>query len=207
MLMLVNLDPGKSYLGVYLGSGPCVAAMRTLIETDYDKFEQLFQRELQHRMKGGDPVERLERAWRIYSQWRLAGLGLGGEWERAYLEMDEFDILFGSYNMFHFGARFPLFFGDDALRPVPVDWYSLRLHLYSGNTWVPAGQSNVCRNGHTQDVQDGTTDLSDPIPYYNMQSEKTSAGKPKKGAGKWIPALHPRWNGMKGLNQFRPKFM
>ena len=110
-MMLVNLDPGKSYLGVYLGSGPCVAAMRTLIETDYDKFEQLFQRELQHRMKGGDPVERLERAWRIYSQWRLAGLGLGGEWERAYLEMDEFDLFLGSYNVFHFGARFPLFFG------------------------------------------------------------------------------------------------
>ena len=205
--MLVNLDPGKSYLGVYLGSGPCVAAMRTLIETDYDKFEQLFQRELQHRMKGGDPVERLERAWRIYSQWRLAGLGLGGEWERAYLEMDEFDLFLGSYNVFHFGARFPLFFGDDALRPVPVDWYSLRLHLYSGNTWVPAGQSNVSAGGHMQDVQDGTTDLSDPIPYYNMQSEKTSAGKPKKGAeGKWIPALHPRWNGMKGLNQFRPDY-
>ena len=148
MLMLVNLDPGKSYIGVYLGSGPCVAAMRTLIEDgDYDQFEKVFESDLNGKMKGNNPEEKLERAWRIYSRWRLIRLDLGGEWERAYLEMDEFDILFGSYNMFHFGARFPLFFGDDALRPVPVDWYSLRLHLYSGNTWVPRDKARCLRVG------------------------------------------------------------
>ena len=65
----------------------------------------------------------------------------------------------------------------------------------------------MCINGHQQDVQNGTIDLTYPIPSYNTESKKTSARKSKKGAEGWIPALLPRWNGMKGLNQFRPKFM
>ena len=44
--------------------------------------------------------------------------------------------------------RLPLFFRDDALRPVPQDWYNLRLHLYSGDKDVPAVQSNVRLRGH-----------------------------------------------------------
>ena len=146
--MLVNLMPGKSYLGIFLGSGGCINAMRKLIEDEYDDFERVFESDLARQMKGTDDVEKLERAWRIYSRCRLAEQGFGRKWKRAYLQLDEFDLFMGSYSVFHFGARFPLFFGDDALRQVPLDWYNLRLHLYSGDKNVPAGQSNVLLNGH-----------------------------------------------------------
>ena len=201
MLMLVNLMPGKSYLGIFLGSGGCINAMRELIEVEYDDFESAFKSDLACQMKGTDDVEKLERAWRIYSRCRLAEQGFGRKWKRAYLQLDEFDLFMGSYSVFHFGARFPLFFGDDALRQVPVDWYNLRLHLYSGDKNVPAGQSNVLLNGHQQAVQNDTIPLEDPIPWYDNVTRKTSKRKSKVDQ---IRAFHPRWNGMKALNQFRP---
>ena len=119
-----------------------------LIEEEYDNFEVEFNSDMKDKMKGTDDVEKLERAWRIYSRWRLTALGFGDEWKRAYLELDEFDLFMGSFSVFHFGARFPLFFGDDALLHVPADWYNLRLHLYSGDKDVPAGQSNVRLRGY-----------------------------------------------------------
>jgi len=203
MLMLVNLMPGKSYLGIYLGSGGCVNAMRKLIEEEYDDFESAFKSDLKHRMKGTDEEEMLERAWRIYSRWRLEAEGFGGKWKRAYLELDEFDLFMCSYSVFHFGARFPLFFGDDALRQVPSDWYNLRLHLYSGDKDVPAGQSNVQLKGHKQAVEMDTIALEDPIPLYDPGTKKTSRRKGDTTQQK--PAFHHRWNGIKALNQFRPQ--
>ena len=218
--MLVNLMPGKSYLGIFLGSGGCINAMRELIEVEYDDFESAFKSDLACQMKGTDDVEKLERAWRIYSRCRLAEQGFGRKWKRAYLELDEFDLFMGSYSVFHFGARFPLFFGDDALRQVPVDWYNLRLHLYSGDKNVPAGQSTVLRNGHQQAVQNDTIPLEDPIPWFDKETRKTSKRKSRdkedfenketrktskrKSKPEQIRAFHPRWNGMKALNQFRP---
>jgi hypothetical protein len=63
MLMLVNLIPGKSYLGIFLGSGGCINAMRKLIEDNkYDKFESVFKSDLKQKMKGTDEEEMLERA-------------------------------------------------------------------------------------------------------------------------------------------------
>ena len=194
MLVLMNLMSGKSYLGVYLGSGSCVEAMRTLIDEGwYDAFENFFTRHLVEKMSGTDPKEKLERAWRIFSMEKLKEQGLEGMWKRAYLELDEFHLFVGSYGVFHFGARFPLFFGDDALRDVPLDWFSLRLHLYSGDDWVPAKDSNMCAAGHRHPVQAETIALEDPIPLMG-------------GSREWKPAFHPRWEGMKALNQFRPKF-
>ena len=140
--------------------------------------------------------------WRIYSRCRLEALGFGGKWKCAYLELDGFDLFMASFSMFHFGARFPLFFGDDALRPVPQDWYNLRLHLYSGDKDVPAGQSNVRLRGHKQPVQNDTIALDDPIPWFDPEPE-TSTSK-RKEKPELIRAFHPRWNGMKTLNQFRP---
>jgi hypothetical protein len=203
MLMLVNLMPGKSYLGIFLGSGGCVDAMRKLIEYEYDAFESAFQSDLRTGMQGTDDEEKLERAWRIYSRCRLAELGFKAEWKRAYLELDEFDLFMGSYSVFHFGARFPLFFGDDALRQVPVEWYNLRLHLYSGDKYVPAGQSNIYEMGHAQAVQNDTIPLEAPIPWYDPATTRTS----RRGAAEngMMPAFLPRWNGMKALNQFRPR--
>jgi hypothetical protein len=200
MLMLVNLMPGKSYLGIFLGSGGCINAMRKLIEEEYDGFESVFHNDLTKLMKGTDEEEKLERAWRIYSRRRLEELGFGDKWKRAYLELDEFDLFMGSYSVFHFGARFPLFFGDDALRAVPLEWYNLRLHLYSGDKDVPAGQSGVCKNGHAQAVQNDTIPLEDPIPWYDPDTQKTS----RRNGETLIRAFHRRWNGMKALNQFRP---
>jgi hypothetical protein len=204
MLILMNLMEGKSYVGIYLGSGACVNAMRTLILEEYDDFEARFQRELREQMKGTDDEEKLERAWRIYSRYRLEGLGRGAKWRRAYLELDEFDLFMGSVNVFHFGARFPLCFGDDALLDVPLDWYSLRLHLYSGDKWVPAGQSAVSLHGHMQAIQNDTIDLDYPIPEYDPVNRRTLRRKPKAAKAEWMPAFHARWNGMKALNQFRP---
>ena len=203
MLMLVNLMPGKSYLGIFLGSGGCVDAMRELIEKEYDHFESAFWSDLKRVMKGTDDEEMLERAWRIYSRWRLEELGFKAEWKRAYLELDEFDLFMGSYCVFHFGARFPLFFGDDALRQVPVEWYNLRLHLYSGDKFVPRGQSAVLHNGHWQAVQNDTIALEDPIPWYDPVHSTAPRGKEDKSRS--IRAFHHRWNGMKALNQFRPR--
>ena len=200
--MLVNLMPGKSYLGIYLGSGGCINAMRKLIEEEYDDFESAFNSDLKQGMKGTDEEEKLERAWRIYSRWRLAELGFGDKWKRVYLELDELDLFMGSYSVFHFGARFPLFFRDDALRLVPVDWYNLRLHLYSGDKNVPAGQSGVCQNGHVQAVQNDTIPLEAPIPSYDPATNKTS--RRKADTTELKPAFHHRWNGIKAVNQFRP---
>ena len=200
--MLVNLMPGKSYLGIFLGSGGCINAMRKLIEDEYDNFEVKFNSDMKDKMKGTDVVEKLERARRIYSRWRLTALGFGGEWKRAYLELDEFDLSMGSFSVFHFGARFPLFFGDDALLHVPADWYNLRLHLYSGDKDVPAGQSNVHLLGHKQAVQNDTISLEAPIPWFDPETETTTSKRKEKP--ELIPAFHPRWNGMKALNQFRP---
>ena len=200
--MLVNLMPGKSYVGIFLGSGGCINAMRKLIEEEYDGFEHVFHNDLKQLMKGTDEEEMLERAWRIYSRRRLEEQGFGGKWQRAYLELDEFDLFMGSYSVFHFGARFPLFFGDNALRLVPVHWYNLRLHLYSGDKFVPAGQSGISQNGHEQDVQNGTIPLEDPIPLYDPDTKITSTRKDQLNLK---PAFHPRWNGMKALTQFRPR--
>ena len=206
MLMLVNLMPGKSYLGIFLGSGGCINAMRTLIEEEYDAFESAFQSNLKQGMEGTDDEEKLERAWRIYSRGRLEEQGFGDKWKRAYLELDEFDLFMGSYSVFHFGARFPLYFGDDALRPVPKDWYNLRLHLYSGDKDVPAGQSNVQLNGHSQAVQNDTISLESPNPEFDPETDITS-GRSKKADNKSARplAFHRRWNGMKALCQFRPR--
>ena len=204
MLMLVNLMRGKSYLGIYLGSGGCINAMRTLIETEYDAFESEFHSNLKGKMEGTDDDEKLERAWRIYSKDRLADLGFGAEWKRVYLELDEFDLFMGSYSVFHFGARFPLFFGDDALRPVPVDWYNLRLHLYSGDKDVPAGQSNVQFNGHRQAVQNDTIPLESPNPWFDPETQSLGRKSGKAAESQLKPAFHRRWNGMKALCQFRP---
>ena len=203
--MLVNLMPGKSYLGIFLGSGGCINAMRELIEVEYDDFESAFKSDLARQMKGTDDVEKLERAWRIYSRWRLEALGFGAEWKRVYLELGEFDLFMGSFSVFHFGARFPLYFGDDAFLPVPSDWYNLRLHLYSGDKYVPAGQSNVQLRGHKQPVQNDTIALEDPMPWFDPGTETSKRKSKKPDKPELTPALHRRWNGMKALNQFRPR--
>ena len=165
----------------------------------------MFESDLARQMKGTDDVEKLERAWRIYSRWRLEALGFGGKWKCAYLELDGFDLFMASFSMFHFGARFPLFFGDDALRQVPLDWYNLRLHLYSGDKYVPAGQSNVQLYGHKQPVQNDTIALEDPMPWFDPETETSKSKSKKPDKPELIPALHRRWNGMKALNQFRPR--
>ena len=76
--------------------------------------------------------------------------------------------------------RLPLFFWDDALCLVPLDWYNLRLHLYSGNKNVTSRQSNVRLRGHKQPIQNVTIALDDPIPWFDSEPETfTSKGKEK----------------------------
>jgi hypothetical protein len=60
-------------------------------------------------------------------------LGFGSIWERAYLELDEFEMVLASMAVCHFGAQYPCFSRQE---PIPRDWWHLRLHLYVGNRLV-----------------------------------------------------------------------
>ncbi len=42
-------------------------------------------------------------------------------------------MFLGSMAVFHFGARYPCFCGQE---PIPLDWWHLRLHLYIGSRLV-----------------------------------------------------------------------
>lgn len=196
MFMLVNLMPGKNYVGVMLNSGGCVHALKELVVKNYDVFEEVFNADLCAKMKGDDREEKLERAWSLYVKWKLGKKGFAGVWRRVYLELGEFDLLLASYSVVHFGSRFPLYFKDDALRTVPSHWYNLRLHLYSRQTWVCGRESNICSNGHSQPVTEATVNPADPMPHIEVEEN-----------GKMIfkPAMNKRWERMREAIQFWPR--
>ena len=68
LIVLLNMMPGKAYVGVHLNSGGCIHAIKRLIERDYITFCSEFEASgLAEDMKGRSPFVRRE-----------AGHGVGG---------------------------------------------------------------------------------------------------------------------------------
>ncbi len=137
---------GKAYLGTYLKSGGCVFFLKALVRKEFKAFESAFEafrlsdgRFLSAAMDGKKLDQKLDMAWNLYAQEKLRDAGFASKWERAYIELDEFELALGSMSVYHFGARYPCFFPPEA--PISVDWWHLRLHLYCGNKQVKASES------------------------------------------------------------------
>jgi hypothetical protein len=141
LLLLPDIHgPGFAYVGVHLNSGGCIHALKELIRTDYGKFREQFMvamtadgRLLSQEMKGRNAEENLDTAWRLYAREKLGDKGFTKKFERAYIELEEFEMLLGSMSVYHFGSRYPCFSGHVK---IPWDWWHLRLHLYIGNRLV-----------------------------------------------------------------------
>ena len=136
---------GKAYVGVYLNSGGCINALKKLAERDYEEFKRQFAdavtedgRKLCDAMKGGSYEKNLDMAWDEYAINKLSELGFAKKFERAYIELDEFEMLLGSMSVYHFGARYPCFVPPESIN---ADSWHLRMHLYIGNMRVPVAEA------------------------------------------------------------------
>jgi hypothetical protein len=96
-----------------------------------------FSRRLVEAMQGWSDQEKLDMAWGLYARRKLTEQRFGSIWERAYLELDEFEMVLASMAVCHFGAQYPCFSRQE---PIPSDWWHLRLHLYVGNKLVLPNQ-------------------------------------------------------------------
>jgi hypothetical protein len=175
LLVLLNMNRGKAYLGTYLRSGGCVHFLKELVRTEYERFRVEFMsvrlpdgKLLSQEMRGRDPAENLDVAWKLYAEEKLKGSGFADTWERAYIELDEFELALGSMSVYHFGARWPCFSKDE---PIPLDWWHLRLHIYCGCKEVRPSEavtlqvesgSDAIVNSVTEAVSDFTVDLHQP---------------------------------------------
>ena len=82
-------------------------------------------------------------------------------------------MFLGSMAVFHFGARYPCFCGQE---PIPLDWWHLRLHLYIGSQLVRvedaiAEDRNFLKDAKNKNVIDDpiakhTIDLINPPAQY-----------------------------------------
>ena len=176
IIVLLNMMPGMAYVGVHLNSGGCIHALKHLVRRDYTEFCRQFaaamtvdDRLLQDAMKGRSYQEKLDMAWELYACEELAKLGFTEKFKRAYVELQEFEMFLGSMAVFHFGARYPCFCGQE---PIPLDWWHLRLHLYIGSRLVrvedaiadsEAFMKAAYRKNVTEDdIAQHTIDLFDP---------------------------------------------
>jgi hypothetical protein len=140
IIVLLNMMPGMAYVGVHLNSGGCIHALKNLIRQNYKEFCKQFAsartgdgRLLHEAMKGRSYQEKLDMGWELYACDKLAEAGFTKKFQRAYVELGEFEMFLGSMAVFHFGARYPCFCG---LEQIPLDWWHVRLHLYIGNRLV-----------------------------------------------------------------------
>jgi hypothetical protein len=145
LLVLLNMMRGKAYVGVYLNSGGCINALKKMRIKDYEEFKSQFAkaktrdgRMLSDVMKGRTNDENLDMAWDEYAQNRLRELGFANKFERAYIELDEFEMFLGSMSVYHFGARYPCLV---PLESINADSWHLRLHLYIGNMQVRVSEA------------------------------------------------------------------
>ena len=174
LLSMMSIDP--TYHGVFLYSGSCMYEIRKLRDTYYKLFCEQFQsvpslrgdgRLLKDVMPGDYEAEKLATAWTLWTQFKLHEKGYARPWRRAYIKLDEFMIYVGSMSVVHFGARYPMRFGNDALQPCDASLWNLRLHLYIGDFVVP-GAAGVVRDAAAQlDTQDIVSDpvLQAGLPY------------------------------------------
>ena len=145
MIVLFNAMKGKAYFGTYLKSGGCVFFLKALVRKDFNAFESAFKAFrlplgglLSDAMKGKNYKQNLDMAWNLYAQKKLCEAGFAGKWERAYIELDEFELVLGSMSVYHFGAMYPCY---SPVEPISEDWWHLRLHLYCGNKLVKASEA------------------------------------------------------------------
>jgi len=170
LIVLLNMMPGKAYLGVYLNSGGCMHALKLLIKKDHEAFQAEFATasvdsgdsgsplRLVDAMQGRSDQEKLDMAWGLYARQKLAEQGFCSVWERVYLELDEFEMVLGSMAVYHFGARYPCFSRQE---PIPRDWWHLRLHLYVGNRLV-LPQHAVSADALRKEIKKHTV-VEDPV--------------------------------------------
>ena len=111
--MLMNLMPVKAYVGVFLGSGGCLHALKRLVETEYYDFAAENEKFpdpsnlcklLWESMDSDDKQQRIERAWSIFAGWKLDQLGFGCKWKIFYIELYEFSMMLLSYSVFQVGT-------------------------------------------------------------------------------------------------------
>ena len=172
------MTKGKAYLGTYLRSGGCVHFIKQLVRTEYERFSQDFftvrskgEELLCDHMQGGSRDRNLDMAWELYVEEKLKVAGFADKWERAYIELDEFELALGSMSVFHFGAKWSCFFSNEE-GIIPLEWWHLRLHIYCGckqvrpaEAFMPQSDADVDSvkvNSVTEEVSEATIDLHDP---------------------------------------------
>jgi hypothetical protein len=144
----------KSYLGVYLYSAGCISAIRKLAEKYYDSFVKKFQehlvdgKRLCECMKGPSQAEKLSIAWSVFVNQELVKQKKSDHWKRVYVEVDEFEAIIASLSTVHFGARFPLKFGEQAKETLRTLSH-VRMHSYLGRRVLTSSER----------VQETTIDL------------------------------------------------
>ena len=171
MIVLLNMMPGFAYFGVHLNSGGCIHALKNLIRRDYKDFCQQFAsakavdgRLLSAAMKGRSYQENLDMAWELYACDELAKQGFTKKFQRAYVELGEFEMLLGSMAVFHFGARYPCFCGRE---PIPLNWWHVRLHMYIGNRLVPVEDAVSTDDEFLKEAKNKNV-ASDPIAKHTV---------------------------------------
>ena len=171
MIVLLNMMPGFAYLGVHLNSGGCIHALKNLVRRDYKEFCQQFAsakavdgQQLSDAMKGRSYQENLDMAWELYAYGELAKQGFTKKFQRAYVELEEFEMLLGSMAVYHFGARYPCFCGRE---PIPLNWWHVRLHIYIGNKLVPVEDAVSTDKEFLKSVKNKNV-ASDPIEKHTI---------------------------------------
>ena len=171
MIVLLNMMPGFAYLGVHLNSGGCIHALKNLVRRDYQEFCQQFAsakavdgQQLSDAMKGRSYQENLDMAWELYAYGELAKQGFTKKFQRAYVELEEFEMLLGSMAVYHFGARYPCFCGRE---PIPLNWWHVRLHIYIGNKLVPVEDAISADKEFLKSVKNKNV-ASDPIEKHTI---------------------------------------
>ena len=171
MIVLLNMMPGFAYLGVHLNSGGCIHALKNLVRRDYQEFCQQFAsakavdgQQLSDAMKGRSYQENLDMAWELYAYGELAKQGFTKKFQRAYVELEEFEMLLGSMAVYHFGARYPCFCGRE---PIPLNWWHVRLHIYIGNKLVPVEDAISTDKEFLKSVKNKNV-ASDPIEKHTI---------------------------------------
>ena len=119
---------------------------------------------LSEAMKGRSYQANLDMAWELYACEELAKQGFTKKFQRAYVELEEFEMLLGSMAVYHFGARYPCFCGRE---PIPLNWWHVRLHIYIGNRLVPVEDAVSTEDEFLKSVKNKNV-VSDPIAKHTV---------------------------------------
>jgi hypothetical protein len=140
MIILANRMHCMAYIGVHHNSGWSIHTLKHIIKTEYEAFATEFKvvktREIMYLANAimgcsyQESLESLDMAWGLQKASRE---GFNSDWERVYIELDEFKLFLGYMSVFHFGVLYPCFSQKEL---IPSDWWHLQLHLYISNPQV-----------------------------------------------------------------------